>query len=299
MSRELPSGKWQWYFADHAFLPKDHAKFRQDITRWLLARQGKPEIGADGQPTELTEVQQRLIRDALTRRHRFLWVQAKSARIYTDEEKAEALATGAPLRAPPQANAVLEAALQPPGEKILDPLTGKFECPCCFRTLPPRYREPEAWWKHVESDVGSGTCLLDHCLMKPRPFAMDQFYKHVRVYHDPEKSYTLRDIDSPRRFPLDPFPDHCPICNYADEDRERVVSHICKELRFFALMALPWATERMLIVEHEWQKEVDRLWPPHCNVLPCGVWSNDKAWAKRAAKKQTHQDIHDLSLEDP
>ncbi|RAH79596.1 hypothetical protein BO86DRAFT_390850 [Aspergillus japonicus CBS 114.51] len=298
MDRELPSGKWQWYYTDHAFVPENHLKFRQDITRWLLARQGKPEVSADGQPTELTEVQRRLIRDSLTRRNRFLWVQTETARIYTEEEKSEAVATGAPLRPPPAANAVLEAVQQPPRAELIDPVTGKFDCPCCFRRLPARYLEPKAWWKHVESDVGSATCLLDHCLMKPQPFAIDQLYDHVRLYHDPEKLWTLRDIDSARRFPLDPFPENCPICDYTDDDRERVVTHICKELRFFALMALPWATDQMLIVGDEWQKEVDRLWPPHCNVLPCGTWSNDEAWAKRAAKKRTRQAIHELSLED-
>ncbi|RAL14740.1 uncharacterized protein BO97DRAFT_403828 [Aspergillus homomorphus CBS 101889] len=228
----MPTGKWQWFDADANFQPEDHRKFREDITRWLLRRLGKTEVGEDGHPTQLTEVQKRMIRDALTRRNRELQAQTQSTGIYTDEEKQEALATGIPLPPPPGADAVLHAAHQTP-DIIIDPVSRLFDCPCCFRTLPSRYLEPEHWWKHVESDLCSGTCLLDRCFMKPQPFNIDHYYRHVREYHNPRKLWTLEDIDEVRGTPHHPFPSICPICNYTDSDHERVAIHISKELRYW------------------------------------------------------------------
>ncbi|PYH83162.1 hypothetical protein BO82DRAFT_363663 [Aspergillus uvarum CBS 121591] len=179
-----------------------------------------------------------------------------------------------------------------------DPETETFQCPYCLTPLPTSLLEDRSSWRsHLTSDLRHLTCLASGCEShEAEGFVTVQgWVEHLETGRNIGQEYDSffgGEPSTPMRtggggaaaaaaaaaaaqtrkvgsgeVPHTGVPDECPICKWrpadgADDDAAEagaMLAHLELELRFFALLAIPWAAEKPyeLFAEGAWEEWVE------------------------------------------
>ncbi|OJK04684.1 hypothetical protein ASPACDRAFT_38243 [Aspergillus aculeatus ATCC 16872] len=243
----------------------------------------------------LTPLHHRLIRLNIKRRHYILALQQQSSDVYTVAQLHAFQERGVNFPAPPHADAVIHGhwTEPPPSTTITTttspqgPATITSQCPYCLTPVPTSLLEDKSSWRsHLTSDLRHLTCLTAACgTQETEGFVTVQgWVEHLATGRNIGEEYdSFFDAASTTkiaagagagagaaahspttdRVPHTSVPDTCPICLWrfeGESDGEgAMLVHLELELRFFALLAVPWAAEKPyeLFVDGAWEEWVE------------------------------------------
>ncbi|PYI23679.1 hypothetical protein BO99DRAFT_439536 [Aspergillus violaceofuscus CBS 115571] len=245
----------------------------------------------------LTPLHRRLIRLNLKRRHYLLALQQHSSDVYTLDQFHAFKERGVHFPAPPNAAAVIHGSwTEPPPSTTTttfpeDPEI--FQCPYCLTPLPTSVLDDRSSWRsHLTSDLRHLTCLAAGCEShEAEGFVTVQgWVEHLETGRNIGQEYDAffggeaapsatteaaggraaaaqtRKVGS-GGVPHTGVPEECPLCGWrpahgaaddADTAKAMLV-HLELELRFFALLAIPWAADKPyeLFAERAWEEWVE------------------------------------------
>ncbi|RAH44839.1 uncharacterized protein BO95DRAFT_498786 [Aspergillus brunneoviolaceus CBS 621.78] len=238
----------------------------------------------------LTPLHHRLIRLNIKRRHYILALQQHSSDVYTLDQLHAFQERGVNFPAPPHADAVIHGYwTQPPPSTTnsQESETATFQCPYCLTPVPTSLLEDKSSWRsHLTADLRHLTCLYPACESQEAEgfVTVHGWVEHLATGRNIGAEYdsffdaasTTKDAAGagagaatpPKkagRVPHTGFPDTCPICLWQPHDREgdgegAMLVHLELELRFLAMLAIPWAAEKpyVLFGEGAWEEWVER-----------------------------------------
>ncbi|RAH86138.1 hypothetical protein BO86DRAFT_139799 [Aspergillus japonicus CBS 114.51] len=242
--------------ADAQFDPARHREFEQQCTAYILSRgqdwaiekeqpssrRPRPNshlLRARNEQLRVALVQSHLIVSNLKRRNRILYAQEERAHLVYSPGQMRAFRKkdSVPLPAPPAASYLRGLFADTPDELCVEQNSahGLTCCPGCLEIQRPEVaRSFEAWNAHVAADLCPYICLDPNCRdpVFAYPSADGRAWKeHMLTQHGSKLTA-------------------CPFCSWPPDanavDPEHLLAHIAIELQFFALLALPWATQDLL-----------------------------------------------------
>ncbi|RAH65633.1 uncharacterized protein BO66DRAFT_461916 [Aspergillus aculeatinus CBS 121060] len=250
----------------------------------------------DPQEFTLTPLHHRLIRLNIKRRHYVLALQQHSSDVYTLDQLRAFQQRGVNFPAPPHADAVIHGSWTepppPPSTIQQEPETATFQCPYCLTPVPTALLDDKSSWRsHLTADLRHLTCLHPACESQEAEgfVTVHGWVEHlatgrnIRAEYDSffDAASTTKDAagagagagavagaatppEKAGRVPHTGVPDTCPICLWQPHDGEgagegAMLVHLELELRFLALLAIPWAAEKPygLFGEGAWAEWVE------------------------------------------
>ncbi|PYH83221.1 hypothetical protein BO82DRAFT_363420 [Aspergillus uvarum CBS 121591] len=239
--------------ADAQFDPARHREFDKQCTAYILSRgqdwaiekeqqssrrPASHPLRARNEQLRVALVQSHLIVGNLKRRNRILYAQEERGHVLYSPGQMQAFRRkdSVALPASPAASYLGCFFADTPAELCVEQHSAHgLTCPGCLEIQRPEVaRSFEAWNAHVAADLCPYICLDPKC--------RDPVFAYPSADGGTWKEHMLTQHGSKLAA--------CPFCSWPPDaqavDPEHLLAHIAIELQFFALLALPWATQDLL-----------------------------------------------------